>query len=327
MVCLWWTICLLISDFLYLIGGYQYIRETTSVEVDDNITTINSAGGCGIAEGGPSIWTFVGPLIAVHAGLMISTNVILYKVRNINDRYQEHKYVALASIFVCELLVVGLPVLVAVGDNPVAIFSVISGVVALNDIGILCFVFIPKMKYQRKGIDEGVAVGETIMKDTHKKALNREHHRRSLSNLSQSHVSGISGASASTDDDCNGGQISRTNSRQLPDRKLSLCSLSFDSEDVIAEEPGEDNDIESCYVMRKAESVQTESPGSPETAPCGYEEDRKKDGDSNRAVFEHRKYDAILKENEDLRRELEEMKRRARHLHNGLSTELENLVE
>jgi hypothetical protein len=215
---------------------------------------------------------------------------------------------------------VGLPVLLAVGNNPVATFSVISGVVALNDIGILCFVFIPKMKYQRKGIDEGVAVGETILKDTHKKALNREHRRRSVSNFSQSHVSGISGVSASTDDDCDGGHISRTNSRHLPDRKLSRCSLSFDSEDVIPEEPGEERDVESCYVIRKAESAQTESPGSSETAPFGDEEDRNKDDGSNRALLEHREYDAILKENEDLRRELDEMKRRARHLHKDLSS-------
>lgn len=160
-----------------------------SVEQDDttHVMTINSSGRCAIPDG-PSIWAFAGPLVAIHAALMITTNVILYKVRDVADRYQEQKYVALASAFVCEVLVIGLPVLISVGDNSVAIFIVFTGLIALNDTGMLCFVFIPKVMFQRKKTAEGVNVGETILKSTYHKASMRESIRRTPSIMpSQSH--------------------------------------------------------------------------------------------------------------------------------------------
>lgn len=141
------------------------------------------------------MWVFVGPIIAIHALLMITTNVILYKVRNIGDRYQEQKYIALCSVFVCEVLVVGLPVVISVGENSAAVFVVLSGIIGLNDIGTLCFVFIPKINFQRKGVSEGIAFGETILKTNHRKASTRESIRRSsefnfsMAVKSQGHVS------------------------------------------------------------------------------------------------------------------------------------------
>ncbi|CAB9511865.1 Gamma-aminobutyric acid (GABA) B receptor [Seminavis robusta] len=174
----------------------EYVREVVSVEVDDvnHVTTINTRGSCAMVDG-PSIWAFVGPIIGIHAALMIGTNVILYYIRTMSDRYQEQKYVALASVFVCEVLVIGLPVVISVNEDPVAVFIVLSGVIALNDIGMLCFVFVPKIKFRRKGIQDGVSFGETILKSTHKKANVRESVIRSsfqapsMSNLNVSSAS------------------------------------------------------------------------------------------------------------------------------------------
>jgi hypothetical protein len=46
------------------------------------------------------------------------------------------------------------------------------------EIGILCCIFVPKIVYQRKGLEEGVGVGESIMRRTHRDASTREKVRR-----------------------------------------------------------------------------------------------------------------------------------------------------
>jgi hypothetical protein len=93
----------------------------------------------------------------------------------------EQTYFALASILVFEVLIVGLPVMIAVNDSPAATFIVLTGIIALDDIGILCFLFIPKFMYQLKGLEVGVGVGESILKKSHRKASTREFIRRESS--------------------------------------------------------------------------------------------------------------------------------------------------
>lgn len=66
---------------------------------------------------------------------MVTTNVLLYKVRSISNRYQEQKYVGMASILMFEILMVGVPVFVAVNDNPSATYIVLLCFIALDDIG------------------------------------------------------------------------------------------------------------------------------------------------------------------------------------------------
>jgi hypothetical protein len=105
---------------------------------------------------------------------MIVTNILLLQVRHVTDRYQESKYVAFASMLMFEILIVGLPVMIAVKESPTATFIVLTGIIALDDIGILCFIFVPKIRFQVKGLEEGVGFGESIMKDTLKRASTRE---------------------------------------------------------------------------------------------------------------------------------------------------------
>ena len=56
-------------------------------------------------------------------------------MRDVADRYQEQKYVAMASASMLEILLVGIPVLVSVKDSASATFIVLTAVVALDDIG------------------------------------------------------------------------------------------------------------------------------------------------------------------------------------------------
>jgi hypothetical protein len=121
-----------------------------------------------------SIWAFAAPIMGIHMCLLLGTNYLLYCVRNVADRYQEQKYIAMASVLMFEILIVGLPVMVAVNDSPIATHIILVGIIAVSDIGILCFTFIPKIFYQRTGLGEGVSFGESIMRSTLQRASLRE---------------------------------------------------------------------------------------------------------------------------------------------------------
>lgn len=137
-----------------------YVRsfKTNSKDDDTYVVTIESIGHCK----SNSLWKFLGPLIAIHVCLMVVTNGLLWRVRKLSDRYQEQKYVALASIYICELLLLGVPVLIAVQDSAAARYIVIAGVIFLTDTGVLSFIFIPKIKFQSEGLPEGMSVVESM---------------------------------------------------------------------------------------------------------------------------------------------------------------------
>jgi 7 transmembrane sweet-taste receptor of 3 GCPR len=131
-------------------------------------------GSCVMENDSISILAFAGPIMGFHLMLLIGTNCLLYSVRNVADRYQEQKYIAMASVLMFEILVVGIPVMVAVNDSPVATHIILVGIIAVSDIGTLCFTFIPKILFQRSGLEEGVSFGESILRSTHRLASMRE---------------------------------------------------------------------------------------------------------------------------------------------------------
>lgn len=124
--------------------------------------TIETAGSCQGSANSVSMWAFLGPIIVIHVALGIVTNVILFKVKGISDRYQEQKYVALASIYICELLLLGLPILFAVQESGEARYLVMAGVIFLTDTGVLALIFLPKINYAKVGLPEGVSVIDSI---------------------------------------------------------------------------------------------------------------------------------------------------------------------
>jgi len=165
----------------------QYVRRESSKNVYDGLETIETYGECAMTDD-YSVFCFAGPLIGLHGLLMIATNYLLYMVRNVEGRYQEQKYVAMASAYAFEVLVIGIPVLVAVQDSVETRFIVLSSIVFLSDIGILCFVFIPKMMFLKEGLPEGVRVNESITIDTMQKAKNREVAKKAMSYSMYSHT-------------------------------------------------------------------------------------------------------------------------------------------
>ena len=162
-----------------IINPLEYKREETGRNVEDGVVVVESVGRCRPSDDDVDVWAFLGPLLANHMVLVLITHFLLWKVRNVSNRYQENKYLSMAAIFALEVAIVGVPILIAAQDSVEATFFVITGIVALDNIGVLAFIFIPKVNFQIKGLEEGVTIGESVLSATHKKAVLRESSRRS----------------------------------------------------------------------------------------------------------------------------------------------------
>ncbi len=109
------------------------MEENREIDEELNIVTISTIGRCVSSD--DNFWHYAGPILGFHAFLLVGTNVLLCNVRDIADRYQEQKYVALASALMFEILLVGIPVLVSVKNNAATTFIVLTSILALDDIG------------------------------------------------------------------------------------------------------------------------------------------------------------------------------------------------
>jgi hypothetical protein len=97
--------------------------------------TISSVGRCVNSNDDYEFWAFAGPIAGFHLALVIFTHFLLYNVKEVGDRYQEQRYVAMASMLMFEILIVGIPVMIAVNESPEATHIVLTGIIALDDIG------------------------------------------------------------------------------------------------------------------------------------------------------------------------------------------------
>jgi 7 transmembrane sweet-taste receptor of 3 GCPR len=266
---------------------------------------------------GPSIWAFVGPIVGIHFLLMVGTNIVLYSIRNMDDRYQEGKYVGLASLFVCEVLVIGLPVVISVNENPAAMFIVLSGIIALSDIGMLCFVFLPKIKFQRKGFEEGVKFGETILKKDHKKATQRESVMRSSSFLA---------SSAPMASKASWGGLSHSTGYGLS--AASLAASSFEAMPSIVDEEVEESEDESSNEQVELEqAVRTKWNARALSRPSLTAKPAIQTGDDECGMTELReKYEDVKLKNYGLELEMREISATEAGLRKRVE-ELETLVD
>ncbi|CAB9529783.1 Gamma-aminobutyric acid (GABA) B receptor [Seminavis robusta] len=134
----------------------------TSVYEEAGIMTTESVGGCS----SENVGAWIGSLLSFHLTIMIATNFLLWQLRGVRDRYQESKYITLASLFACEFLLLGVPILIAVGDSSRARHIALVCIIGLTDLGVLLFVFVPKIRYQQKGLPDGMTVGRSILKSS-----------------------------------------------------------------------------------------------------------------------------------------------------------------
>ena len=140
----------------------EWQREYLGIDVDERsgVVTISSVGKCTCNNFG----AWAGSLLSFHLVIMIAANLLLWQLRSVSDRYQEAKYVALATFLALEFLILGLPILISVGDSTEARHLVLVCIISLNDLVLLLMIFVPKMYFQRKGLPEGFSVHQTIIR-------------------------------------------------------------------------------------------------------------------------------------------------------------------
>ena len=90
-------------------------------------------------------WAFLAPLVVLHVIVLLVGNVMSYRSRNISTKFQESKYIAICMVSNLQILVISIPILIIVGNNPMATTFVRAGVIFLNDLGVLLFIFLPKL--------------------------------------------------------------------------------------------------------------------------------------------------------------------------------------
>lgn len=194
---------------------YERSEEGVNVDEESGVITFVSAGSCVMENDSVSFWAFAGPIIGFHVTLLIVTNALLYSVREVSNRYQEQKYIGISSLLMFEILIVGVPVLVAVRDNPTARHIALTGIITLDSIGILCFTFVPKILFQRAGLGEGVGVGESIMRETYRRASTREKLRQSSLLMSDASLNTYSENMANVEAGSSGKVLSLTNAQSV----------------------------------------------------------------------------------------------------------------
>eukprot|EP00516_Mucochytrium_quahogii_P009816 CAMPEP_0203775862 /NCGR_PEP_ID=MMETSP0099_2-20121227/6381_1 /ASSEMBLY_ACC=CAM_ASM_000209 /TAXON_ID=96639 /ORGANISM=" , Strain NY0313808BC1" /LENGTH=364 /DNA_ID=CAMNT_0050674715 /DNA_START=81 /DNA_END=1175 /DNA_ORIENTATION=- len=116
----------------------KFIREP--VVVDKNGLPISSSGTCHSDGAGP----YIASILLFHV-LVLSVGVYLcFKTRNINSMMSESKYVSIAMVSSFQVLLLATPIIYIVAAQATPSKFIRSGVIFLNDLSVIMFVFVPK---------------------------------------------------------------------------------------------------------------------------------------------------------------------------------------
>jgi len=116
-------------------------EECLILQVDEYGHPRESAGRC--TSKNP--WMFLSPILALHFAMLLYAVVLCYKTRNISTEFQEGKWINMAMVSNLQILVLGIPVLYMVNDQPEVSYVLRCGIIFLNDVGVLCVIFLPKI--------------------------------------------------------------------------------------------------------------------------------------------------------------------------------------
>ena len=157
-VCILWT----------LLSPMEYSRWSVSESVDANtgMTTTETVGSCS-ATGDVSLWAFVGPIALCHSALLIRIVVLYATNRSKEDKFGQRRYCLFAALFAGQLLLIGVPLVVAVGDNTTSRYALLCWLVFASDVGVISLIFFP-IRERRKSSQE-YTEGHTLSKRQKKK--------------------------------------------------------------------------------------------------------------------------------------------------------------
>uniref|UniRef100_A0A7S2SNP3 G-protein coupled receptors family 3 profile domain-containing protein n=2 Tax=Mucochytrium quahogii TaxID=96639 RepID=A0A7S2SNP3_9STRA len=141
----------IVLDLVFLViwmvqGPFKYIRVPVAHDKYGFVTA--SSGRCVSEFSGVGIVLIGG----YHLVILLFGSVMSYKYRNFNAAMCEAKYVSIALISNLQVLILAVPILNVVSNDPGTEMFVRCGVIALNDISVQLVVFLPKLYYHYKGV-------------------------------------------------------------------------------------------------------------------------------------------------------------------------------
>jgi hypothetical protein len=144
LVCILWT----------LLSPKEYSRWNISESVDPTtgMTTIDTVGFCS-ATGNVPPGAFIGAIALCHAALLIRIVVLFVTNRTREDKFGQRRYCLFAALYAAQLLLIGVPLVVAVGDNTTARYAVTCWIVFGSDVGVISLIFFP-IRARRKTSQE-----------------------------------------------------------------------------------------------------------------------------------------------------------------------------
>ncbi|MGK3754091.1 MAG: hypothetical protein ACI8RD_006399 [Bacillariaceae sp.] len=128
-----------------IVSPPQYERIYTSDEERNH-----SYGTCWSSFSNASI-TIAVALLVINSSAVILANVQAYRARFISDEFSESKYIGLINLMMLQILLVGIPLIFLVHENPRAEFFVVSSIVLILSLSLLLLIFVPKLKYVIRG--------------------------------------------------------------------------------------------------------------------------------------------------------------------------------
>jgi len=114
---------------------FKWVRTTISSDVKGYV--LSSAGGCESESAG----SFLGAIACLHIFLMLYASWLCYASRGISTEFNQSKYVAMAMASNLQVFLLGVPVIVIVGNDPSTSFFVRSAIIFLNDFAVIVFIF------------------------------------------------------------------------------------------------------------------------------------------------------------------------------------------
>jgi gamma-aminobutyric acid type B receptor len=105
-----------------------------------------SYGKC-VATGDKVAWHIIISLVTVVNGIaLIMANVQAYRARRISTEYGESRYIAMAMVSILQVVLVGIPILFLVDENPTARYFIQCSIAFVICMSILLWMYVPKMK-------------------------------------------------------------------------------------------------------------------------------------------------------------------------------------
>ena len=129
--------------------SWERVAQTT--DYDGNV--LESTGLCT----GKTPWNYAVPILCLHFFVLVYGNYMCYKCRNIGTAFSESKYVFMAMVSNLQIMALGVPMLIMVYDNPVSNYFMRTGIVFMNDFGVMMLIFVPKFILVFYGTEKDLA--------------------------------------------------------------------------------------------------------------------------------------------------------------------------